>query len=102
MRRAARTDANQREIVQALRNAGCLVHDTSSVGGGFPDLVVKTPARGGFSHRPSRVLLVEIKDGRKSPSARQLTEEQKRFATDWGTHWCCVTSVDEAIKVVTT
>lgn len=40
MRRAARTDANQVEIVSALRAIGCSVSDTSGVGGGFPDLAV--------------------------------------------------------------
>lgn len=40
MRRAARTDANHREIVAALKRAGCMVIDASRVGGGVPDLCV--------------------------------------------------------------
>lgn len=91
MRRAARTDANHREIVDALRKVGCVVHDTSALGGGFPDLVVKA----------ARVLLMEVKDGKKPPSARRLTPEQEKFAAEWAGHWVCVSSVDEAIKEVT-
>lgn len=92
MRRAARTDANHREIVDALRKVGASVADTSGVGGGFPDLVVGV--RG-------ITFLLEVKDGSKPPSARKLTEDQAEFARMWRGHWVCVSSVDEAIKEVT-
>lgn len=39
-RRVMRRDANHDAIVSALRAAGISVHDTHTVGGGFPDLVV--------------------------------------------------------------
>ena len=67
MRRAARVDANHAEITGTLRQCGWTVHDTSGVGGGFPDLVI---AKGG------RLVLVEIKDGAKKPSARRLTKAE--------------------------
>ena len=92
MRRAARTDRNHAEVVKALRAVGASVADTSRVGGGFPDLVVGMRGQS---------FLLEVKDGRKPPSARKLTPEQERFAAEWGGHWVCVTSVDEAIRVVT-
>ena len=92
MRRAARTDANHREIVDALRKVGASVADTSSIGLGFPDLVV------GFR---GRNLLLEVKDGKKSPSKRKLTVHQDVFASCWQGQWVCVSSVDEAIKEVT-
>ena len=92
MRRAARQDANHREIVDALRKVGCVVHDTSALGGGFPDLVVQTPAG-------TSILLMEVKDGRKPPSARALTADQEEFSRLWK-RWVCVTSVDEALAVV--
>ena len=37
MRRAARTDANQAAIVDALRSVGCSVVSLSAVGKGVPD-----------------------------------------------------------------
>jgi hypothetical protein len=43
MRLRARVDQNQREIVLALRKAGCAVYCTHQVGHGFPDLLVRTP-----------------------------------------------------------
>lgn len=101
MRRAARQDANHTEIIKALRGVGCEVHDTSDVGGGFPDLVVKTPEIAGDDFkRPGRLLMVEVKDGRKPPSARKLTPAQEEFSKRWEGHWVCVTSVDEALAVV--
>ena len=39
-----RTDANQSEIVQALRDAFCLVTDLHTVGSGCPDLLVLDPS----------------------------------------------------------
>jgi hypothetical protein len=38
--RSARTDANQAEIVAALRQIGVEVTDLSAVGGGVPDLLL--------------------------------------------------------------
>ena len=70
MRRAARVDANHAEITHALRQCGWVVHDTSGVGGGFPDLVVG---------KAGRLVLVEIKDGAKKPSARRLTKAEAAF-----------------------
>lgn len=70
MRRAARTDRNHREIIEALRAAGAAVTDTSAVGGGYPDLTV--------SYRRAWYL-IEVKDGEKSPSRRKLTKAQQ----DW-------------------
>lgn len=70
MRRAARTDANQLEIASALTASGAAVTSLAAVGGGVPDLLV--------SYRGAWYLL-EVKDGRKSPSRRKLTKAQ----TDW-------------------
>lgn len=70
MRRAARIDANQAAIVAALRRAGCYVQSLASVGKGCPDLLV---GRAGVWH------LMEIKDGAKPPSARELTAAEFRW-----------------------
>lgn len=92
MRRAAKVDANHPEIVEALRKVGCEVLSLAQVGQGVPDLLVRT--RGG------RLLLLEIKDGTKPRSERQLTVHQKRFHDVWRP--CCriVESVDEALQAV--
>ena len=73
-RRAARTDANQQEIVDAFRGVGASVSITSACGDGFPDIVV---GKYGIT------VLVEIKDGAKPPSARKLTKDQVKFHEDW-------------------
>ena len=72
MRRAGRTDANQKEIVDALRRAGASVHVTSSVGGGFPDLVV------GFR---GKNYLMEVKDPKAAKPL--LTPDEQVFLENW-------------------
>jgi hypothetical protein len=73
MRHAKRTDRNHGEIRDGLRADGYLVDDLSDVGQGVPDLAVQSP-RGW-----PPALFVEIKDGKKPPSARKLTEAEVRF-----------------------
>jgi Holliday junction resolvase len=67
MRRAARTDSNQTEIVAILRSLGCSVQMLHAVGAGCPDLLVGVAGQN---------LLIEIKDGSRKPSARRLTSDQ--------------------------
>lgn len=74
MRRAAKKDANHNEIVKHLKAEGWAVLDLSRLGGGCPDILV---SRRGFQ------VLVEIKDGSKPPSGRQLTDAQAKFWKDW-------------------
>lgn len=80
--RGARRDANHAEVREILREEGCEVEDTGDAGNGFPDLVVKTP-RG-------TVILVEIKDGKKPPSARKLTDKEQKLAARWGSSYVVV------------
>lgn len=91
MRRAARVDDNQAEIVAALERLGATVTDLSAVGGGVPDLLV------GFR---GRNFLIECKDGKKRPSDRRLTDRQVDFMNSWVGHAEVANSVDEAIKIV--
>lgn len=72
--RPRRIDSNQPEVVKVLRFFGWRVAITSSLGDGFPDLVV---SRHGFT------ALVEVKDGEKVPSARKLTRKEEKFKADW-------------------
>lgn len=94
VRRAARTDRNQQEIIRVLRDAGCGVLDLSAVGKGCPDLLVHPPA-----YPDARMaFLVEIKDGSKSPSRRTLTPDQEKFHREWKGSIFVVTSPEEALK----
>ena len=74
MRRAARIDRNQPEIVEALRQAGCRVQPLHTVGKGCPDILVG---------RNGRLVLMEIKDGEKPPSARKLTADEVIWHDLW-------------------
>ncbi len=89
--RAKRTDANQVDIVKALREIGCSVAVTSGAGDGFPDIV---------AGRGKKNWLIEIKDGNKPPSAQKLTTDQVRFHSEWKGQIDIVTSVDEAVNLV--
>ncbi len=94
--RCHRTDKNQKEIVDALRAAGCSVYVTSGVGEDFPDLVVGTP------HKPpdwvndlgSTILMeVKSKDGR-------LSEGQRRFISNFKGACIVVRSIEEALIAI--
>lgn len=92
MRRDARADRNQPEIVAALRTAGALVIPTHMVGGGFPDLVVCF--RG-------QTLLMEVKDHKQPPSKRLLTPDQLTFHAAWtGGPLSIVQDVEGALRAL--
>ena len=92
MRRAARIDANQEQVVSALRAAGATVHSLAGVGVGVPDLLV------GYQ---GKTILFEVKDGYKPPSARRLTEDQLKWHGAWrGGPLAVVDSVDAALRVL--
>jgi len=91
MRRAAKVDANQPEIVKALRRVGASVTPTHTAGEGFPDLAV------GFR---GANYLIEVKDGSKPPSARKLTPPQQEWHVTWGGQVAVVKDVDEALAVL--
>ena len=91
MRTAARIDANQSEIVVALRQIGATVQTLHQVGRGCPDLLV------GF--RGVNILL-EVKDGSKPPSARKLTPDEYSWHKDWRGQVAVVKSIEDAIDVL--
>jgi Holliday junction resolvase len=91
MRYANRIDANQNQIVDALRKAGAVVRIISQ-GDGIPDLLV------GYK---GYTILMEVKDGDKVPSARKLTEAEQKFFDDWrGGMLVIINSVEEAIETL--
>ena len=91
MRKRARVDSNQSEIVKALRSIGCSVLPTHQLGAGAPDIAVGL--RG-------HTLFLEIKDGDKPPSEQQLTQDEQRFMREWRGHYAVVHNVIEAIDEV--
>ena len=74
MRRDAKTDRNQIDVVAALRSIGAQVQPLHMVGGGVPDLLVGI---GG------KLMLIEVKDGKQRPSQRALTPEQEKWHAAW-------------------
>jgi Holliday junction resolvase len=91
MRRANRIDANQNDIVDALREAGAVVRIISQ-GDGIPDLLV------GYN---GYTILMEVKDGDKVPSKRKLTEAEQKFFDEWeGGLLVIVNNVEEAIDML--
>lgn len=74
-RRAAARDANEMPMVLALRRVGCLVQIMFN-GDGFPDLFVWSPFLDEF-------VVLEVKDGAKIASARQLTDDQEKWHALW-------------------
>ena len=91
MRRAARVDANQEQIVSAMRACGATVRVVTQ-GDGLPDLLV------GYR---GYTILMEVKDGRKPPSARKLTPEEEKFFINWtGGMLAIVNSVEEALELL--
>lgn len=95
MRRAARTDMNQRDLVLALRQIGATVQSLASVGKGCPDLLVGVPNRGHLS--PGRLnFLLEVKNPEQVPSHRRLNEHE----TEWHSTWRGQVSVVETFADV--
>lgn len=71
---ARRVDGNQRALVDAARKLGMLVAVTSSLGKGFPDLVI------GWR---KRIKLFEVKDPARPERFRKLTPDEKEFFDAW-------------------
>ena len=92
--RRVRRDANHREIVQALHEAGATVLDLAAVGGGAPDLLV------GYSG--SNVLL-EVKNperkGGRNNNARTV-EKQTEFRAAWRGPVYVVESIAAALAAI--
>jgi hypothetical protein len=86
VRRAAKRDRNERDIVEAFRAAGCSVEHLS--GKGLPDLLV------GITR--DLMVLVEVK-GKKG----QLTDDQVEWHDEWrGPHPFVIRTVDEAVELI--
>jgi hypothetical protein len=91
VRRAAKIDDNQPEIVRALRGIGCTVQSLAAVGKGCPDLLVGVRGTN---------ILMEVKDGSKPPSRQRLTELEQGWHDKWDGQVATVTSVEDAVQLV--
>jgi hypothetical protein len=92
MRRAPRKDANHAVVVAALEAFGVSVIDTSSMGGGFPDLIC------GFA---GQTILMEIKNPKTAYGRKGLNANQLRWKEDWkGGPYAVVTDVEGALRLV--
>lgn len=89
--RAKKIDDNQKIIVKQLRKCGVSVAITSMIGKGFVDLVL------GFR---GRNYLIELKDGNKSASRKQLTEDEKKFFDAWNGQVNKCESFDEIALII--
>ena len=90
MRRAARADDNQAEVVKALRAIGAEVTHLHRLGGGVCDLLV--------SFR-QRWLCMEVKDGSKPPSERRLTPDEQAWIGRQKAAVYIVNSPGEAVRL---
>lgn len=88
--RAKRVDANHGEIIKAFRKLGFAVFDTSSIGNGFGDCVIS---------RQMKTAVIEIKDGEKPPSARELTPAEKKFRAGWNGIYFIVESLKDVERI---
>jgi len=85
-RYAAKTDANQAEIVQALRDVGASVLVLSRVGQGVADLAVGI--RG-------ETFFLEVKTDKG-----KLTPREQEFMDGWRGHYAIVRTPEEALRAI--
>lgn len=85
-------DANQNEVVKSLRQLpGISVRVTSMVGDGCPDLIIGYKAMN---------YLIELKDEKKIPSKKKLTEPEEKFHQSWTGQINVCENLDEILKVI--
>lgn len=82
-------DANQKEIVSALRDAGATVRSLAALGCGIPDLLVGWR---GVNY------LVEIKN--KAGKGDKLTPAEDEFIQTWRGQVAKVLTVDDALQLI--
>lgn len=91
-RHARNKDLNHAEVVAAFRALGCDVTTMESGRAGVPDLLVGVA---GVDQQ------VEVKDGRKVPSARRLSPAQVEYAATWrGRRVALVECAEDCVGVV--
>ena len=88
MRRAARRDENEPDIIKALRQVGACVYPMDEP----CDLLV------GFRNQ---TILMEIKNPKNNYGKKGLNKNQREFFKSWrGGTYCAVDSIDAALRVL--
>lgn len=92
MRRAAKIDINQPELVKQLRSIpGCTVQPLHMVGKGCPDLLV------GFMNKN---YVLEAKNPDMPPSKRKLTSDERRWHNCWAGQVAIVETFEDCLIVL--
>jgi hypothetical protein len=86
MRRAAKVDANQEQVVSALRAAGASVQSLAPIGKGCPDLLVAF--RGAM-------YLIEVKQGKG-----KVNELQTKWHGDWKADVYVAYGPEDALQII--
>lgn len=86
MRRNAKVDRNQPEIVKALRAEGATVQVLSAVGKGCPDILV------GYNYI-NYLFELKVEDGK-------LTPDQRVFHSQWNGKVHIVRTSEEALRII--
>lgn len=91
MRKKARVDANQKEIVQQLRKLNISVLHTHQLGKGAPDLIL--------GYRNDN-FMIELKDGTKTKSQQKLTPDELEFQNKWKGNYSVCNSLEQILNVI--
>lgn len=91
MRRAAKIDRNQPELVDMARRMGASVWITAALGKGAPDVVLGLPRAN---------VLVEVKDGLLPPSKRRLTPDEAEFHANWRGPIAVVETAEDLVRLM--
>lgn len=91
MRRAAKVDTTQAEIVGALKAMGATVQHLHTVGEGCPDLLIGWRGRN---------WLIECKPRIGSPSQRNLRPNQREWHDGWKGQVAVVETPEAALAVI--
>ena len=86
-----RTDGNQREIIDALTQAGWYCLDTSRAGFGAPDLLAV---------KAWRLVAVEVKDGSQPPNKRKLTPLEADVHAAFKAHGVVIAVIENVEQAV--
>lgn len=91
MKTKPRLDANHLMIVTTLRRLGVKVQSLAAIGRGCPDLLCSFQGR---------TFVVEVKDGRKSPSERKLTPLEHDWISQWAGEVWVVETLEDCTRVL--
>lgn len=90
--RIRKVDSNQKRVMQLCRQIpGVSVVTIHTLGKGVPDLIL------GYK---GKNYLIELKDGAKSESRKQLTNDEKEFHDKWQGQICIAEGIEDILKLI--